>query len=50
MAVAHRALLSNKFKNVIINDINPMCVGLFADALAGKFKDEKRWISREDLL
>lgn len=47
-AVAHAAMDGNKFKNIIINDINPMCPELFINALSGKYNDEKRWISRED--
>lgn len=47
-AMTHAALLGHKFKNVIANDINWMCPTLFADALNGKYKDERRWISRED--
>lgn len=47
-AVAHAAMDGNKFKNIIINDINPICPELFINALSGKYNDEKRWISRED--
>ena len=32
----------------IANDINDMPLRLFRDAVTGKLKDEKRWISRED--
>lgn len=47
-AVAHAAMDGNKFKNIIINDINPMCPELFINALSGKYNEEKRWISSED--
>lgn len=47
-AMTHAALLGHKFENVIANDINWMCPTLFADAIQGKYRDEKRWISRED--
>ena len=47
-AITHRALLSQKWQTVIANDINVKYPQLFADAVRGKYKDEKRWISRED--
>lgn len=47
-AVTDCAMQSGKFKNFFINDINPMPTQLFVDALEGKFREEKRWISRED--
>lgn len=47
-AVSHAALVMGKFPHVHINDINWMCPQLFEDALAGKFENETRWISRED--
>ena len=46
-AMAHTALLSGKFKKVIANDINAM-PKLFKDAIKGKYRDEKRWISRDE--
>ena len=46
-AITHAAIESGKFGRVIANDITD-APQLFADAVAGKFKDEKRWISRED--
>ena len=46
-AVTHCALLSGKWKRVIANDTSDV-VRLFGDAVAGKYRDEKRWISRED--
>ena len=47
-AIAHCALLKNKFPHVHINDINPMMPQAFVKALQGGFDDEDRWISRED--
>ena len=47
-AVSHAALLMGKYEHIHINDINWMCPTLFIDALNGKYKDENRWISRED--
>ena len=47
-AVTHGMLLQNKFKNYIINDLNAGITQLFLDAINGKYKNEKRWISRED--
>lgn len=49
-AVAHAAILSGKYKNVYVNDLDFRPVTLFRDAIDGKYKDEKRWISREDFL
>lgn len=47
-AITHRALLSQKWQTVIANDINGKYPQLFADAIHGKYRDERRWISRED--
>lgn len=47
-AMTHYGLLHGGFENFCMNDINPACTELFMDAVHGKFKDEKRWISRED--
>ena len=47
-AVTHAALLSNKYKRFICNDIDGGMPNLFLDSINGKFKDESRWISRED--
>lgn len=49
-AMTHYGMLNNSFENFIINDLNPMCPELFIDAINGKYRDEKRWISREDFL
>ena len=47
-AITHRALLSQKWQTVIANDINVKYPQLFADAIHGRYRDDKRWISRED--
>lgn len=47
-AITHRALLSQKWQTVIANDINFKYPQLFLDAVRGKYRDERRWISRED--
>ena len=49
-AIAHCALLKNKFPHVNINDINPMMPQAFVKALQGGFDNEDRWISREDFM
>jgi len=46
-AITHAALLSNKWKNIIANDLQDT-PSLFLKAIRGEFKNEKRWISRED--
>ena len=47
-SITHRALLSQKWQTIIANDINDKYPQLFSDAMRGKYRDEKRWISRED--
>ena len=47
-AMSHAAALSGKYDEVYYNELNPLVVGLIKDALAGKFANERRWISRED--
>lgn len=49
-AITHCALLQNRWKNYIMNDIDEGLSQLFVDAVNGKYKDEKRWISREEFL
>lgn len=46
-AVTHAAILSGKYKRIIFNDITDS-TQVFLDAIRGRFKDEDRWISRED--
>ena len=47
-AITHCAMLKGKYNNYIMNDIDADIVNLFVGAIQGKYKDEKRWISRED--
>ena len=47
-SITHRALLSKKWMTIIANDINRKYPQLFLDAVQGKYRDERRWISRED--
>ena len=47
-SITHRALLSKKWMTIIANDINCKYPQLFLDAVRGKYRDEQRWISRED--
>lgn len=47
-AITHAAMLSGKYKRFIMNDIEESPVKLFRQAVNGEFKNEKRWISRED--
>ena len=46
-AVTHCALLKNKFLTYTVNDVSVTPL-LFVDAANGRYKNEKRWISRED--
>ena len=47
-AVTHAAMLSGKYSRVVANDINSMIPHAFETALKGGFRDEARWISRDD--
>ena len=47
-AVLHAAMLSGKWRAFHANDTNGMPIRAFKDAIAGKFMDETRWISREE--
>ena len=47
-AMTHCAMLSGKYENFIINDIEADIIELFVNAIHGKYKGESRWISRED--
>lgn len=46
-AVTQAAMLSGKWETYTINDVDDV-VELFTDAVAGKYRNEKRWISRQD--
>lgn len=47
-AVTHAAMLSGKWERVVANDLQADMPRFFLDACNGKYKDEKRWISRDD--
>lgn len=46
-AVTHCAALSGKWKSFLVNDINDI-PQMFVDAIHGKYKDDYRWVSREE--
>ena len=46
-SMTHGAMLSGKYERFIANDISD-APSLFLDAINGKFKNETRWISRDD--
>lgn len=46
--MTHAALLSGKWKNIYANDLDGRGLRLFLGAANGAYKDEVRWISRED--
>ena len=46
-AVTHAAIESGKYQEYVVNDIGN-APDIFIDAIHGKYKDETRWISRED--
>lgn len=39
---------TNKFSRFLVNDLNGWSPQMYVKALAGGFKDEERWISRQD--
>ena len=50
-AMTHCACVSGKYKSVLYNDVNPLCVQLFNDALNGRFAESvftPEFISREE--
>lgn len=47
-AVTHAAMISGKYESFTANDLSPYGVTLFRDAIAGKYHDESRWISRAE--
>lgn len=47
-AVTHCAMFSGKWNNFVCNDLDGGGINLFIDAINGKFKNERRWISRDD--
>lgn len=47
-AITHCASLNRKYNNYIVNDLNSLCIKGLKMAFNGEFKNEKRWISRDD--
>ena len=47
-SITHCAMTRGLFKNYYINDIKPEMPQLFIDCINGKYKNENRWISKED--
>ena len=47
-AISHCAVLSGKWEKVIYNELEPLIAKAFSMAAHGKFKGERRWISREE--
>lgn len=47
-SITHCAMLSKKWKSIYFNDIDGDMPKLFLDSIKGKYKNEKRWISKED--
>ena len=47
-AITHCACESGKFKHVIYNEYNQLVAKAFDMAIHGQFKNEKRWISRDE--
>ena len=47
-AMTHCALLSGKYEVVHYNELNPLVFKAFKMAINGEFKNENRWISKED--
>ena len=47
-SITHCAMLSKKWQNIYFNDIDGDMPKLFLDSIKGKYKNEKRWISKEN--
>lgn len=47
-AISHCAVLSGKYEVVHYNELSPLICKAFEMAVNGEFKNEKRWISREE--
>lgn len=47
-AITHCAILSGKYKYVHYNELDPLVYRAFCMSINGEFKNENRWISRED--
>ena len=49
-AISHCASLSYKWESVLYNELNPLVYKAFRMAINGEFKNEERWISREEFM
>lgn len=49
-AVTHAAMLSGRYRRIVCNDLDGMGQRLFLDGMAGRYRDETRWISREEFM
>lgn len=47
-SITHVALVRSEFKKYVCNDIDSDGIQLFLNAIYGKYKNESRWISREE--
>lgn len=47
-AITHCSMEKGKYGHYVINDIDEQLPKFFVDAANGAYRDEKRWISRED--
>lgn len=47
-AITHYASLNLKYNNYIVNDLNSLCIKGLKKAFNGEFKNETRWINRDD--
>ena len=47
-AITHCAITQNKYKDYYMNDLKQGMADFFLDCVKGKYKDENRWISREE--
>jgi site-specific DNA-adenine methylase len=47
-AITHCAITKNKYVNYYMNDLKQGMADFFLDCVKGKYKNENRWISREE--
>lgn len=47
-SVTHYLMANGKYRRYFMNDLDPLPIDLFKRAIMGEFRNEKRWISRED--
>ena len=46
-AMTHCAMLFGKYEEFYYNELNPLVVDMIKKAIAGEYKNERRWIDRE---